>query len=169
MTDDPDIARKSFHNRIYIASLCLIAIFLPSSRWLLTVSEIILAVNWLAEGDFRTKFTRLRADRAAIAFILIYLLNVPGLVGSDAEFGVPAWHAESITKTPASTMEALDADDYSGGVRTDWKYPCLPNKSCATSLNYLTRVASGQRTYVFLTYPFPLTPKVVGVGASSSL
>ena len=89
MTDDPDIARKSFHNRIYIASLCLIAIFLPSSRWLLTVSEIILAANWLAEGDFRTKFTRLRADRAAIAFILIYLLNVPGLAWSaDPGYGL---------------------------------------------------------------------------------
>jgi len=89
MTADPAITRKSLHNRIYIASLCLIAIFLPSSRWLLTVSEIILAANWLAEGDFRSKFTRLRADRAAIALILIYLLNVLGLTwSSDPGYGL---------------------------------------------------------------------------------
>ena len=89
MTDDPGINRKSLHNRIYIASLCLIAIFLPSSRWLLTVSEIILAFNWLAEGDFRSKFTRLRADRAAIALMLIYLLNVIGLSwSSDPGYGL---------------------------------------------------------------------------------
>jgi hypothetical protein len=89
MTEYQGIARKSLHRGIYIASLCLIAIFLPSSRWLLTVSELILAVNWLAEGDFRTKFSRLRADRAAIAFILIYLLNVTGLAWSaDPGYGL---------------------------------------------------------------------------------
>jgi hypothetical protein len=89
MVYDSDITRRSVHRAIYLASLCLIGIFLPSSRWLLTVSELILAVNWLAEGDFRTKFSRLRADRAAIAFILIYLLNVTGLAWSaDPGYGL---------------------------------------------------------------------------------
>lgn len=89
MADDPDITRKRFHYRIYIASLCLIAIFLPSSRWLLTVSEIILVFNWLAEGDFTSKFTRLRSDRAALAIILIYLLNIIGLTWSaDPVYGL---------------------------------------------------------------------------------
>lgn len=83
MVSDADITRRSIHRGIYLASLCLIAIFLPSSRWLLTVSEIILAANWLAEGGFRTKFSRLRSDRAAIAFILIYLLHVIGLIWSE--------------------------------------------------------------------------------------
>ena len=88
VVSDTDISRRSVHRGIYLASLCLIAIFLPSSRWLLTVSELILAFNWLAEGNFRTKFSRLRADRAAIAFILIYLLNVIGLAWSaDPGYG----------------------------------------------------------------------------------
>jgi len=89
MVYDTDITRSGVHHGIYLASLCLIAIFLPSSRWLLTVSELILAANWLAEGDFRTKFSRLRTDRAALALILIYLLNVIGLTWSaDPGYGL---------------------------------------------------------------------------------
>jgi len=89
MEDDHEISRKRLHHRIYLLSLCLIAVFLPLSRWLLTVSEIILVANWLAEGDFRTKFSRLRTDRAAIALMLIYLLNVIGLAWSaDPGYGL---------------------------------------------------------------------------------
>ena len=83
MDADADITRSNIHRWIYLSSLCLIAVFLPSSRYMLTVSEIILAVNWVAEGGFRTKFSRLRSDRAAIAFILIYILSVIGLIWSD--------------------------------------------------------------------------------------
>jgi hypothetical protein len=56
MISPGDIKRKSFHNTVYFVSLSLIAISLPSSRYLLTVSEILLAVNWLAEADFRARF-----------------------------------------------------------------------------------------------------------------
>jgi O-antigen ligase len=56
---------------------------LPSSRFLLTVSEIILICNWLAEADFKTKFNKLWSDKPAVAFILIYVLNVIGLLWSE--------------------------------------------------------------------------------------
>jgi hypothetical protein len=83
MESDIHINRRNFHRGIYLISLCLIAIFLPSSRYMLTVSEILLAVNWVAEGGFRTRFSRLRSDRAAIAFMLIYVLSVVGLIWSE--------------------------------------------------------------------------------------
>lgn len=83
MYAETDIKRRNIHRGIYLASLCLIAIFLPSSRYMLTVSEIMLAVNWVAEGGFRTRFRRLRSDRAAIAFMLIYVLSVVGLAWSE--------------------------------------------------------------------------------------
>ena len=83
MESDIHMNRRTFHRWIYFISLCLIAIFLPSSRYMLTVSEIILAVNWLAEGGFRARFGRLRSDRAAIAFMLIYVLAVVGLIWSE--------------------------------------------------------------------------------------
>lgn len=77
------ITRKSVHHTVYFAALCLFVISLPSSRYFLTVSEVILICNWLAEADFKTKFSKLRSDRAAIAFILIYILNVIGLLWSE--------------------------------------------------------------------------------------
>ena len=89
MRPDSDTVRRRVHRTVYIVSLCLIAVFLPSSRWLLTVSELVLAVNWVAEGGFRMKFSRLRADRAATAFIMIYILNVAGLAWSaDPGYGL---------------------------------------------------------------------------------
>ncbi len=83
MYAETDIKRRNIHRGIYLASLCLIAIFLPSSRYMLTVSEIILAANWVAEGGFGTRFRRLRTDRAAIAFMLIYVLSVVGMAWSE--------------------------------------------------------------------------------------
>jgi len=77
------ITRKSVHQSIYFASLSLFVVSLPSSRFLLTVSEIILIGNWLAEADFKTKFIKLWSDKPAIAFILIYVLNVIGLLWSE--------------------------------------------------------------------------------------
>jgi hypothetical protein len=56
---------------------------LPSSRYFLTVSELLLIGNWLAEADFKTKFNKLRSDKAAIAFILIYVVNAIGLLWSE--------------------------------------------------------------------------------------
>jgi len=83
MVAPANITRKSVHLTIYFASLCLFIVSLPSSRYFLTISEILLIGNWLAEADFKTKFNRLRSDKPAIAFILIYVLNVIGLLWSE--------------------------------------------------------------------------------------
>jgi hypothetical protein len=107
MGTDSDTLRRRIHRTVYIISLCLIAVFLPSSRWLLTVSELILVVNWIAEGEYRMKFSRLRADRAAIAFILIYLLNVAGLTWSaDPGYGL---RSDLLHKLPTLFMPLIIA------------------------------------------------------------
>ena len=77
-----DITRESAHREIFFFSLCLFAISLPLSRYFVTVSEILLVVNWLAEGDFRYRLRRLWADRPALAFIMVYLIGVIGLMWS---------------------------------------------------------------------------------------
>ena len=98
MAAHSDITRKSVHQSIYFASLCLFVVSLPSSRYFLTVSEIVLICNWLAEADFKTKFNKLRSDKAAIAFILIYILNVIGLLWSE-DFGY-AFKNDLLHKSP---------------------------------------------------------------------
>jgi hypothetical protein len=83
MAAHTDITRKSVHLTIYFAALCLFVVSLPSSRYFLTISEILLIANWLAEADFKTKFNKLQSDKPAIAFIFIYILNVIGLLWSQ--------------------------------------------------------------------------------------
>ena len=77
-----DITRKSAHQTVFFFALALFAVSLPLSRYFITVSEIILIANWLAEGDFRSRFRLLRNDRPALAFIMTYGLGVLGLLWS---------------------------------------------------------------------------------------
>lgn len=78
-----NLTRQSIHSRVYLASLCLFVISLPASRFMMTISLMIIAANWLAEADFRQKLGRFIACRPAVAFTLIYLLYVVGLLWSE--------------------------------------------------------------------------------------
>lgn len=82
MVSQVNISRRIVHFWIYYASLCLLAASLPASRYMITISLIILVVNWLAEGNFREKFKRFFTNKPAIAFTLIYGLSVLGLLWS---------------------------------------------------------------------------------------
>lgn len=77
-----EITRKNAHQTVFFFALALFAVSLPLSRYFITVSEIILIANWLAEGDFRNRFRLLWNDRPALAFIMIYGLCVIGLFWS---------------------------------------------------------------------------------------
>ena len=107
MAAHTDITRKSVHHLIYFASLCLFVISLPSSRYMLTVSEILLISNWLAEADFTTKFNKLRSDRASMAFILIYIVNVIGLLWSE-DLGL-AFKNDLLHKSPTLFLPLIIA------------------------------------------------------------
>jgi len=76
------MTRKSIHKSVYFFSLALIAVSLPLSRYFITIGEILLIANWLAEGDFRRKYRLLQEDRPALAFIAVYLLTIAGLLWS---------------------------------------------------------------------------------------
>ncbi len=77
-----NLKRETVHQAVYFFSLSLIAVSLPLSRYFITVGEVILIANWLGEGDFMKKISRLRADRPALAFMMVYFLSVIGLLWS---------------------------------------------------------------------------------------
>ncbi|TNF39892.1 MAG: O-antigen ligase family protein [Bacteroidetes bacterium] len=77
-----NITRESAHQAVFFFSLGMIAVSLPLSRYFITIGEILLIANWLAEGNFREKFRQLGADRPAIAFIIVYFVSVIGLLWS---------------------------------------------------------------------------------------
>ncbi len=55
---------------------------MPTSRWMQTASLILLGVNWLAEGGFKEKLNKFFSCKPAVAFSLIYVFIVLGLLWS---------------------------------------------------------------------------------------
>lgn len=81
--------RKEIHAGIYFLGLSLLVISMPWSRFMATLSLIILIANWAAEGNFSERFRIFAADRAAVAFTLMYVINIIGLAWSENRlFGV---------------------------------------------------------------------------------
>lgn len=76
------LSRKSLHEWIWYGSLCILVVMMPLSRYIATVSLIIMAANWIAQGRFRERFSIFLADKPAVALSLIYGLNVIGLLWS---------------------------------------------------------------------------------------
>ena len=83
------LTRKSLHDWIWYGSICLLVTMMPVSRYMATVSLIIMAANWIAQGRFRERFRVFATDRPAVALSLIYGLNVAGLLWSkDLHFAL---------------------------------------------------------------------------------
>jgi hypothetical protein len=71
------------HKSIYIAGLILLVISLPLSRFLLSISQFILVLNWMAEGRFTEKWKIMIKKSYLFIFISIFLLYVIGYMVSD--------------------------------------------------------------------------------------
>ena len=83
------LSRKLLHEWIWYGSLCMLVIMMPLSRWMATVSLIIMGANWIAEGRFRERFRIFRADKPAVALTLIFGVNVFGMFWTeDLHFAV---------------------------------------------------------------------------------
>jgi len=77
------LSRKQIHERVYFYGLILMAISLPLSIFAVTVSQILLVVNWLVEGRYREKCLRFRHNPALWIFLTLYLLHALALFWSD--------------------------------------------------------------------------------------
>jgi len=81
---------KELHRNIYIFSLILIAIFLPLSKYLLSVSQFILALNWVLEFRFVDKWHRIRKNTPALLVMLLFIIHLVWLANTqDFDY---AWH-----------------------------------------------------------------------------
>lgn len=78
---------QKYHSYIYIFALILLVIGLPLSKFLLSLSQIILACNWLLEGNLKNKFGSFFKNKAALAASSILLLHFIGcLYSSDLNY-----------------------------------------------------------------------------------
>lgn len=75
--------RQSVHNALFHFALILIAVGLPISIFLVSLGGLILAANWLAEGDFSSKLNRLKNNLPAIVLITLFALHFVWLINSE--------------------------------------------------------------------------------------
>jgi hypothetical protein len=73
------VTRARIHHGIYLAALALLVCSLPLSRYMLSISQFILALNWLAEGEFAKKTGLLRRKPAVLLFASIFLIYTAGM------------------------------------------------------------------------------------------
>lgn len=81
--------KETIHNHIYFFGLCLLVMSIPTSRFMMSVSQIILGANWLLQGGFPDKFRRFARCRPAWLFTGIFFVHVIGLLWStDFAYGI---------------------------------------------------------------------------------
>jgi len=72
--------KEQIHQRIYIFSLFLLAIAIPTSVFLMSISQFILYGNWILEGRFKEKWTSLKSHKSLWIFISIFFIHLIWLI-----------------------------------------------------------------------------------------
>ncbi len=75
-----NINRAALHSYIYIGGILLLAASLPLSPFMVTLSQIILAANWIAEDNIKNKLQLVLERKSLFIFLLIFLVHILWLV-----------------------------------------------------------------------------------------
>lgn len=81
--------RDIWHKRIYWLTLFGVVIGLPLNKLVLSLSGMLMALNWLIEGDFKTKFSRLKNEKTGLLLSALFLfIALTLLYSNDFEYGL---------------------------------------------------------------------------------
>jgi hypothetical protein len=98
---------ESIHDLIYFYCLCLLLISLPTSIYFVSVAQILMGANWLAEGAYSEKLKRFLRNRPAIFLSSIFLLYLTGIFWTqDLAYGIGY---DLLNKLPLFTLTFLVA------------------------------------------------------------
>lgn len=78
--------RKDIHFSIFYFLLAAAVVLLPFTIYFMLPIAVLMFLNWLVEGDFKAKFSRLREPARAVSFALLtgfFLLHALSLIYSD--------------------------------------------------------------------------------------
>lgn len=73
-------SRNAFHRQVYLMGLFLLVCSLPLSRYLLSISQFVLVINWIASGKLREKSTALLHHRSLLLFASLFAVYAIGLL-----------------------------------------------------------------------------------------
>ena len=84
-----DAMRLKVHRWIFIAALSFLAIGLSASKAFLSIAELALGLNWIAEGNYAQKWKRFTSNKPALVLVSFYILHLIGMIYStDYQFGL---------------------------------------------------------------------------------
>jgi hypothetical protein len=77
---------KQIHHYVFLVATALLVIGLPVSYFLLSVAQILLALNWILEGNFRKKIKILKSNMPLLLVLSVYVLHLIWLANTDQFF-----------------------------------------------------------------------------------
>jgi hypothetical protein len=78
-----------FHEAVYIIAIALLIIGLPVSKFLMSISQIMLISNWLLEGDLKNKFKAFFRNKPAFILSSLLFVHVIALLyTTDLSYGL---------------------------------------------------------------------------------
>jgi hypothetical protein len=82
-------SRRQIHENIYFISVLGIALGLPFNKIVLSISGLLMAANWLLEGNYREKLVAIKSQKAgSLLAVLFIFLSFTLLYSSNQEYGV---------------------------------------------------------------------------------
>lgn len=76
-------------SKFYFFGVLLMVIALPFSKFLMSVSQLVLVLIWLADGSFKDKFNSFFSNKLALVFASVFFMHLLGLIyTSDFEYGL---------------------------------------------------------------------------------
>ncbi len=73
---DKSLFKEETHHKIYVFLLFIILISISQSRISLSISQILLFLNWILSGNFKKKFDVLKKNKDVFIFSGIYMISV---------------------------------------------------------------------------------------------
>ncbi|MCC7302642.1 MAG: O-antigen ligase family protein [Bacteroidia bacterium] len=115
--------RKDIHSGIFFFGLLLITAGLPLSKFLMSLSFMLLAGNWLLEGLFREKWSRFREFPTLWLLLGFYLLHFPVLIWTS---DLQGWYADARVKFPLFLLPLIIGTSTPlSGVQWKWLLRCF--------------------------------------------
>ena len=72
--------QESTHDLIYFYCVCMLFIALPTSIYFVSAAQMLMGLNWLAEGRYGEKWNRFWKNKPAVYLSAIYLVYLTGIL-----------------------------------------------------------------------------------------
>jgi O-antigen ligase len=74
------MSRETLHRNVYLFALAMLVCCLPLSKYVMSISQFLLVINWLSEGRFRQKIVLLRNSPSIPLFASVFLIYALGMI-----------------------------------------------------------------------------------------